>query len=90
VSVPVCADCGNFGVAPKHDSRAAGIVLNSTYANQSFCHYCKTHGTIVMVDMPCGFRTVHSEQQALHINMKIDVSEKLKQRAYNRRAGVCH
>jgi DNA-directed RNA polymerase beta subunit len=80
VQVPVCVKCGNMAVGPKHDSaRAAGIVRNSVYANQSFCHYCQESNTVVMVDMPCGFRTILGHQHALHVNMTYKFDEGFKQ-----------
>jgi DNA-directed RNA polymerase II subunit RPB2 len=80
VQVPLCVECGNMAVGPKHDSaRAVGIVRNSVFANQSFCHYCQKHNTVVMVDMPCGFRTILGHQHALHVNMTYKFDDTFKQ-----------
>lgn len=80
VQVPICVLCGNMAVGPKHDSaRAAGIVRNSVYANQSFCHFCQLPDTVVMVDMPCGFRTILGHQHALHVNMTYKFDETFQQ-----------
>lgn len=78
---PYCVLCSNIGTGSKYHAAVNNpLVLNSRYANKSYCRVCQRHDTIVNVTLPCGSRLTMAEQNAVHIAMRPKFSEEAKRR----------